>query len=102
MAKNTNITISTTDRDRLLQLINSVRLDRRVPILQIHALEGELARANVVPPAQLPADVIAMNSTVWFRDVDTDEVEQFVRRNPWPMLALGFAAGYLLSRSKVR
>jgi hypothetical protein len=31
-----------------------------------------------------------------------DEIEQFVRRNPWPMLALGFAAGYWLSRSKGR
>ncbi|MGD9726642.1 MAG: hypothetical protein AB7G68_21325 [Nitrospiraceae bacterium] len=30
------------------------------------------------------------------------EIEAFVRRNPWPMLALGFAAGYLLSRSKAR
>ena len=30
------------------------------------------------------------------------EIEAFVRRNPWPILALGFAAGYLLSRSKVR
>lgn len=30
------------------------------------------------------------------------EIEEFVRRNPWPMLALGFAAGYVLSRSKVR
>ena len=31
-----------------------------------------------------------------------DEIEQFVRRNPWPMLALGFAAGYWMSRSKAR
>jgi len=30
------------------------------------------------------------------------DIEAFVRRNPWPILALGFAAGYLLSRSKVR
>lgn len=30
------------------------------------------------------------------------ELEEFVRRNPWPMLALGFAAGYWLARSKVR
>ena len=30
------------------------------------------------------------------------EIEQFVRRNPWPMLALGFAAGYWWSRSKAR
>jgi hypothetical protein len=30
------------------------------------------------------------------------EIEAFVRRNPWPIVALGVAAGYLLSRSKVR
>ena len=30
------------------------------------------------------------------------EIEQFVRQNPWPMLALGFAAGYWWSRSKAR
>ena len=30
------------------------------------------------------------------------EFEEFVRRNPWPMLVLGFAAGYWLARSKVR
>lgn len=30
------------------------------------------------------------------------EIEEFVRRNPWPILALGFAAGYFLSRRKVR
>jgi regulator of nucleoside diphosphate kinase len=78
MTKKTHITISTTDRDRLLQLINSVRLDRRVPMQQILALEGELARAKAVAPDQLPRDVISMNSTVWFRDVDTGELERFV------------------------
>jgi hypothetical protein len=30
------------------------------------------------------------------------EFEAFVRRNPWPMLALGFAAGYWLSRNRGR
>ena len=78
MAQNSNIAISSTDRDQLLQLINSVRLNRRVSIEHVHALEGELARAKVVAPARLPADVISMNSTVWFRDVDTDEIERFV------------------------
>ena len=28
------------------------------------------------------------------------EIEQFVRNNPWPLLALGFLAGYLLARGK--
>jgi regulator of nucleoside diphosphate kinase len=78
MPKNTNLLISTTDRDRLLQLINSVRLDRRVPIEHVLALEGELARAKAIPAARLPGDVISMNSTVWIRDMDTDELERFV------------------------
>lgn len=30
------------------------------------------------------------------------EIEQFVRRKPWFFLALGFFAGYLLARGKVR
>ena len=30
------------------------------------------------------------------------ELEGFIRRNPWPMLALGFAAGYWLSRNRGR
>ena len=32
------------------------------------ALEAELARAQIVEPAQMPADVITMNSTARFRD----------------------------------
>lgn len=30
------------------------------------------------------------------------ELEEFVRRNPWPVMALGFFVGYVLSRSKGR
>lgn len=35
------------------------------------ALEAELARAEVVEPGQMPADVIAMNSTARFLDEST-------------------------------
>ena len=75
--RNRNIIISSTDRNRLLQLIDSARLDRRVPSQSLDVLDGELARATVVEPAELPRDVVAMNSTVWFRDLDTEEIERY-------------------------
>ncbi len=37
------------------------------------ALEAELERAEVVEPAQMPADVITMNSTARFRDETSGE-----------------------------
>jgi regulator of nucleoside diphosphate kinase len=73
--RNRHIIISTTDRDKLQRLVDSARLDRRVPSHSLDVLEGELARATVVEPAELPRDAVAMNSTVWFRDLDTDETE---------------------------
>ena len=36
------------------------------------ALEAELARAQIVEPAQMPADVITMNSTACFKVVGGD------------------------------
>lgn len=71
------IIISSADRDRLQQLIDSARLDRRVPASILDALDGELARARIVEPSEVPGDVITMNSTVWFRDLDTDEMENY-------------------------
>jgi regulator of nucleoside diphosphate kinase len=75
--RNRNIIISSADRDRLLPLIDSARLDRRVPAQSLDLLEGELARASIVEPADLPRDVVAMNSTVWFRDLDSEEIERY-------------------------
>ena len=76
MRKN-HITISSSDHDRLLEFINSARLDWRIPREHLFALEGELGRAALVEPSELPSDVVAMHSTVWFRDLDTKEVEQY-------------------------
>jgi regulator of nucleoside diphosphate kinase len=75
--RNRNIIISSADRDRLLPLIDSARLDRRVPAQSLDLLEGELARASIVEPADLPRDVVAMDSTVWFRDLDSEEIERY-------------------------
>jgi regulator of nucleoside diphosphate kinase len=75
--RNRNIIISSADRDRLLQLIDSARLDRRIPSQSLDLLDGELARASIVEPQELPHDVVAMNSTVWFRDLDSEEIERY-------------------------
>lgn len=72
-----NITISSADRDQLLSLINSALLDSRIPEASLRALEGELARASVVPADELPADVIAMHSTATFEDLATGEEESY-------------------------
>lgn len=76
--RTSSIIISSVDYSRLVALINSARLDRRVPRESLDALEHELTRATVVEPAELPDNIVAMNSTVWFREMDADEVEKYV------------------------
>ena len=75
--RKSNIIISSTDHSQLQRLVDSARLDRRVPRQSLDVLEGELARATLVEPADLPRDAIAMNSTFWFRDLDTEELERY-------------------------
>ena len=72
-----NIIISSTDRDQLLKLINSARFDRRIAAGTLDDLEGELVRASIAAPEDMPRDVVSLNSTVWFRDLDSDEIESY-------------------------
>ncbi len=72
-----NLIISLTDRDQLQTLINSARLDSRVPLTILNSLEGELARAEVVSQWEVPADVVTMNSLVTFVDLATNEEESY-------------------------
>lgn len=71
------VTISSTDYDRLVALLNSARLDRRVPSESLDALEHELSRARVIDPSAVSSDLVTMNSTVWFRELDSDETETY-------------------------
>ena len=59
------ITLSSRDLARLEALIDSPALQRH-PAAQ--ALAAELARAHVVAPEQMPADVVTMNSRIDFID----------------------------------
>lgn len=64
--KTPDIMLSTTDIDRLEQLLDT--LSDQTPGVAI--LRQELERAHIVAPQQLPADVISMNSTVRFSYAD--------------------------------
>jgi regulator of nucleoside diphosphate kinase len=75
--RTSSITISSSDYNRLLTLVDSARLDRRIPAESLDLLERELSRALIVDSSQLPEDVVAMNSTVWFRELDSDEIEKY-------------------------
>jgi regulator of nucleoside diphosphate kinase len=75
--RTSSITISSSDYSGLLTLADSARLDRRIPAASLDLLERELSRAVIVDSSQLPEDVVAMNATVWFRELDSDEIEKY-------------------------
>ena len=60
--KTPDITLSTTDFDRLDNLLASLCQDT----VGYDTLSQELQRAIIVSPEQLPEDVVSMNSTVRF------------------------------------
>ncbi|MCC7352667.1 MAG: nucleoside diphosphate kinase regulator [Anaerolineae bacterium] len=69
------IYITEYDRKRLLELINGAKLLDGRPNEYMQSLEAELSRGQVVAPADVPADVITMNSRVRLIDLDTgDEI----------------------------
>lgn len=63
----TSLVISNSDYQRLVQLIE----DNDSPAAE--ALDIEIGRATLVADAQLPADVVAMDSEVTFEDLDSGE-----------------------------
>jgi regulator of nucleoside diphosphate kinase len=75
--KNRAILMSDADHQRLEGLIESARHDASLREDYLDALEGELKRAQVVPQAEVPPEVITMNSVVRLRDLDTDELEEY-------------------------
>lgn len=68
-----NLPIIVSDRDasRLRQLVQA---GESANVENINRLKTELDRARIVPAAELPAHVIAMNSTVELEDLEDGEI----------------------------
>lgn len=70
-----NIHITELDRQRLLDLIVDAQSGEYRGSVYLDKLRGELDRAQIVLPQDVPADVITMNSKVALLDLDTQEEE---------------------------
>lgn len=62
------IIITDQDLERIERLLDVLPPAHRAAA---EPLEHELARARVVAPAQVPSDVVTMNSCIVFEDVET-------------------------------
>lgn len=71
--KHRDIYITDLDLKRLRELLETARRFNQYDPADLAELAGELARAQVVPSAQVPAEVITMNSTVCLEDMETGE-----------------------------
>ena len=64
------IYITQADMKRLQSLIESMRSSRE----DLKALRTELEHASVVPPNEIPQDVVTMNSKAKIRDLESNEI----------------------------
>lgn len=69
------IHITELDRQRLIDLIMDAQSKGYHGSIYREKLRGELDRAEIVLPQEIPADVITMNSKVALMDLDTQEEE---------------------------
>jgi regulator of nucleoside diphosphate kinase len=71
------IVVTDFDQTRLRNLLEGVRRWNARDRTHVDHLEAELDRADVVLPADVPFDVVTMNSEVAVRDIDSDEEMTF-------------------------
>ena len=71
------IQITELDRKRLIDLILEAQSGEYRKSIYLDQLRGELERAQIVTPQEIPGDVITMNSTVALTDLDTGEEETY-------------------------
>ena len=72
-----NIHITELDRQRLIDLILDAQSGEYRGSIYLEKLRGELARAQIVLPQEIPGDVITMNSKVALLDLDAKEEEVY-------------------------
>jgi len=71
------IQITELDRKRLIDLIVDAQSGEYRKSVYLENLRGELERAQIVAPQEIPGDVITMNSTVALTDLDIGEEETY-------------------------
>ncbi|NJC97581.1 MAG: nucleoside diphosphate kinase regulator [Anaerolineales bacterium] len=69
------IHITELDRQRLIDLIMDAQSGEYRGSVYLEKLRGELDRAQIVLPQEIPTDVITMNTKVALLDLDTQEEE---------------------------
>jgi regulator of nucleoside diphosphate kinase len=79
------VVVSSLDLERIEALLDDPARRHQFP--GAAALRAELARAEIVDPAQMPADVVTMNSTA--RVVDVDAAEEYELTLVYPREADG-------------
>lgn len=72
-----NIVITKDDRIRLQTVIDRALQTGRESRHCVDDLQRELDRAQIVDPGSMPDGVVAMNSTVCLRDLDSNELETY-------------------------
>jgi regulator of nucleoside diphosphate kinase len=70
------IVVTSSDMERLRTLIDTTAGDKA------DALDAELTRAVVVAPAEVPPDVVTMNSRVVYRDEESSETREVTLSYP--------------------
>lgn len=71
------IIITNSDLRRLQYLLESEFAAAIDPKKYLTDLQAELQRARIVDSAEVPGDVVTMDSTVRLRDLDSGEVETY-------------------------
>lgn len=71
------IHITKFDMDRLVEVIEGLRMSRKANQAALDLLERELYSAKLVDPKDIPRDVITMNSRVKVTDTDCGEKMTF-------------------------
>jgi regulator of nucleoside diphosphate kinase len=71
------IIVTEFDQSRLRNLLEGVKRWNSRDRTHLDDLEAELDRADVVLPADVPVDVVTMNSEVAVRDLDSNEEMTF-------------------------
>ena len=69
----TQLYLTRFDYQRLNDVLRATLLERREDLGDLTRLQDEIRRAKIVEPAEIPSDVITMNSRVRLRDLDSGE-----------------------------